>query len=215
MNQKMLDKAIKYATKKHRGQYRKKSDLPYIVHPMEVLKLVRAFGVTDYEVLCATVLHDVIEDCEVSYKTIKKKFTKRIADIVLECSRKSDHETKCEFLLSFETKSIESVIIKIADRLCNCADYKRESSGAYYLKYALQAYVLFSRIDRNEFSGKYPAGTDKLMTTKGFDQMMIAVSDLSIEVNGMYGIHLLEDKTDVLMKELLTNTSFYQDSAES
>jgi len=59
----LLEKAVTFATEKHSGTYRKGSDIPYIIHPMEALAI--AAGMTsDIKVLAATVLHDVVvEDC--------------------------------------------------------------------------------------------------------------------------------------------------------
>jgi (p)ppGpp synthase/HD superfamily hydrolase len=138
----MLSKAVMYATTKHDGQYRKVSNLPYIVHPMEVMKRVSSYGITDTDILSAAVLHDVIEDCNVTYKEIKSEFNKSVADIVLECSR-GESENKVKFLKGFETKSVQSIIIKIADRFCNVHDYISDGNEKYSIKYANQAEPLY------------------------------------------------------------------------
>ena len=59
----MVQKAIDFATKVHEGQYRKGTDRPYIVHPMEVGKIVSTMT-QDEEIISAAILHDTIEDCE-------------------------------------------------------------------------------------------------------------------------------------------------------
>ena len=58
----MVQKAIDFATKVHEGQYRKGTDRPYIVHPMEVGKIVSTMT-QDEEIISAAILHDTIEDC--------------------------------------------------------------------------------------------------------------------------------------------------------
>lgn len=56
----MLERAVIFAANAHRGQRRKGTNLPYIVHPMEVAAI--AAGITDdIEVICAAMLHDVID----------------------------------------------------------------------------------------------------------------------------------------------------------
>ena len=58
----MIDKAIEFATRAHRGQFRKGTRRPYIVHPIEVGDIVCSMT-TDEEVISAAYLHDTIEDC--------------------------------------------------------------------------------------------------------------------------------------------------------
>lgn len=147
----MIDKAFKFAMNQHLGQYRKSYNLPYFVHLTEVVKRV-CMLTNDEDVWCAAVLHDYIEDCaldvtyEDKHEVLTYTFNKRIADIVLECSRLPDHESKLqkfEFLQSFADKSMESIIIKICDRRCNVSDYTLTGSRKYASKYALQAYPLY------------------------------------------------------------------------
>lgn len=57
----ILDKAIIYAAKAHSGAFRKSSQIPYIVHPMEAATIA-ARMTDDMKVIAAAVLHDVIED---------------------------------------------------------------------------------------------------------------------------------------------------------
>ena len=56
----MLEKAVIFAANAHKGQKRKGTSTPYIIHPMEVA--VIASGMTDdIEIISAAVLHDVVE----------------------------------------------------------------------------------------------------------------------------------------------------------
>ena len=66
----MVQKAIDFATKVHEGQYRKGTDRPYIVHPMEVGKIVSTMT-QDEEIISAAILHDTIEDTGVTYEDLK------------------------------------------------------------------------------------------------------------------------------------------------
>ena len=59
----MFEKAVIYATNAHNGQTRKGTNLPFIIHPMEVAAIVAAMTL-DQDMLCAAVLHDVVEDCD-------------------------------------------------------------------------------------------------------------------------------------------------------
>jgi (p)ppGpp synthase/HD superfamily hydrolase len=148
---KLIDKAMLFAMTAHMGQYRKHIEIPYFTHCMEVMKRVSMYT-NDVEIWCIALLHDVLEDTvapeqlETTYKEIEERFGERIAKGVLECSREGgDHvskKIKYDFLCSFHDKSMDSILVKIADRYCNVRDYTKQK-GTYYAKYAVQAYPLF------------------------------------------------------------------------
>jgi len=77
----MIDRAIAFAATAHAGQKRKYDNLPYIVHPIEVMTIVHKAG-GDEAMLVAAILHDVIEDCEVSLETIIRRFGEDVAMLV-------------------------------------------------------------------------------------------------------------------------------------
>jgi (p)ppGpp synthase/HD superfamily hydrolase len=62
----MLSAAILLATNAHAGQY-DKAGQPYILHPLKVLHYTKS---TDEELQCIAVLHDVVEDCDVSWEDL-------------------------------------------------------------------------------------------------------------------------------------------------
>jgi len=78
-------KALKYAAKQHRKQARKGSTIPYVSHVMAVSGIVWEAGGTETEAIAA-LLHDVVEDCDVSLTTLEKKFGADVARIVEACS---------------------------------------------------------------------------------------------------------------------------------
>ena len=61
----MVEKAVAFATKSNEGTFRKGTKIPYIVHPLETAVIV-ALMVTDEELICAALLHDVVEDTGVT-----------------------------------------------------------------------------------------------------------------------------------------------------
>lgn len=77
----MIDKAIEFASKAHEGTFRKGTKQPYIFHPLEVLSLVSLIT-DDDEILSAAVLHDTVEDTDVSIEDIIKEFGDRVAKLV-------------------------------------------------------------------------------------------------------------------------------------
>ncbi len=56
-------KAVDYSVEAHRGQTRKKSDIPYIYHPLNLACHALSMGIREDEVIAACLLHDVVEDC--------------------------------------------------------------------------------------------------------------------------------------------------------
>ena len=80
-----LDHAITFATMAHNGQFRKKSEIPYIVHPFAVAMLLMNEGCGE-NVVIAGLLHDTLEDTKVTYDELVHEFGKEVADIVLACS---------------------------------------------------------------------------------------------------------------------------------
>ena len=71
----IVEKAIIFASKKHKKQFRKGTPIPYIVHPIEVMQILRENN-ADKITIVAGLLHDTIEDAGVTYKEICNKFGK-------------------------------------------------------------------------------------------------------------------------------------------
>lgn len=125
----MIDRAIKFATKAHEGQFRKGTNRPYIVHPIEVGDIVSAMT-EDEEVISAAILHDTIEDCEgVSQRVLAQEFSERVANIVA-----GESEDKSKTWLERKTATIECLrsapqeiqMIGLADKLSNIRDIDRD-----------------------------------------------------------------------------------------
>lgn len=77
----ILKRAILFATEAHRGAFRKGTQIPYILHPLEAAAITATIT-CDYEVLAAAVLHDVIEDTAVTEAELREVFGSRVAELV-------------------------------------------------------------------------------------------------------------------------------------
>ncbi len=77
----VFEKAIAFAVQVHQGQVRKGGELPYILHPMEVATICATIT-SDEEVLAAAVLHDTVEDTNVTSEEIERTFGPRVAALV-------------------------------------------------------------------------------------------------------------------------------------
>ena len=73
--------AIEFATEHHKNMVRKGTKIPYLTHLFNVCKILAERNCDD-EVLVAALLHDVVEDTDVTIEELREKFGKRVASIV-------------------------------------------------------------------------------------------------------------------------------------
>lgn len=119
-------KAFKFAQKLHEGQYRV-SEEPYIIHPVEVAKILATLRV-DKHTLMAALLHDTIEDTGITPEQVGAEFGEDVLNLVLGITKldklqfKSKEERQAEnFRRMFiaMAKDIRVIFLKLADRLHN------------------------------------------------------------------------------------------------
>ena len=77
----LVSEAIAFAVKAHDGMRRKKSEAPYILHPMEAAVIVGTMT-DDQNLIAAAALHDVVEDAGVTIEEIEEKFGARVKELV-------------------------------------------------------------------------------------------------------------------------------------
>jgi (p)ppGpp synthase/HD superfamily hydrolase len=87
----LVQRAAEFATAAHEGQIRKYTGEPYIVHPIEVMEIVRTVC-EDPAVLAAALLHDTVEDCDVTIEDIQGCFGDRVASLVDQLTDQSKPE---------------------------------------------------------------------------------------------------------------------------
>ncbi|MDF2378604.1 MAG: HD domain-containing protein [Candidatus Gracilibacteria bacterium] len=109
----------------YKGKKRRTGD-PFVSHPYAVQALLRNAGVDDEEVLTAALLHDILEDTDLSKSYLAFRFGLRIADIVEMLSKQDFWTTDfCKMKSNMDEMEIgfghhpEAVVIKMADRLHN------------------------------------------------------------------------------------------------
>ena len=117
----MINEAILFATKAHEGQVRKVNKMAFVLHPLAVGCLLADMDEKE-EVIVAGILHDTVEDTEVSLDDIKQSFGKHVADLVDGCSENkalSWQERKEETIEFLKIASEEVCIITCADKVHN------------------------------------------------------------------------------------------------
>ena len=112
---KFLNKAILFATEKHKNQV-DDDDNPYWLHPNMVGDILESLG-CDKEVIAAGYLHDTLEDTDTTFLELVEEFGDRVACLVFEVThegKKDNHGYYFPYL-----KSRDAIMIKLADRLSN------------------------------------------------------------------------------------------------
>ena len=79
----LVSEAIAFAVKAHDGMRRKNGQSPYILHPLEAAVIVGTMT-DDQEIIASAVLHDVVEDTDITINEVEKNFGKRVKELV-EC----------------------------------------------------------------------------------------------------------------------------------
>lgn len=136
-----LHQAVDFAAA-HHGDQRRPGGAPYMEHPLEALEvLVRGARVTDPDILCAAVLHDVVEDTGGTLEEISAAFGPRVAELVgwvtiPEPGPGQDKASvKEEYLRGLRRAPHDAILVKLADRASNAqtlGNLPQARQRAYY-----------------------------------------------------------------------------------
>lgn|SRR5574344_341579 len=145
MDTAFLDRAIIFAVRAHANTKRKGKGFPYIVHPLEAMGIVATIT-SDKELLAAAVLHDTVEDTDVTIEDIRREFGERVADIVLtETEFKVDnmsekdswHYRRQKTIDRLAAASSDAKIVAMGDKLSNmraiARDYEQKGDDTWNL----------------------------------------------------------------------------------
>ena len=131
----LVSEAIVFAVKAHDGMRRKKSDSPYIIHPMEAAAIVGTMT-DDQNLIAAAVLHDVVEDAGVSLREIEEIFGKRVCELVASETedKRSDLPPESTWRIRKEeslavlknTNDIAVLVVWLGDKLSNMRSIYRD-----------------------------------------------------------------------------------------
>ncbi|MBR0877203.1 (p)ppGpp synthase/HD superfamily hydrolase [Bradyrhizobium barranii subsp. barranii] len=120
----LISEAAELAARRHNGMARKgRGNEPYINHLAEVANLLAiAMDGADAELVAAGWLHDVIEDTETTREELARKFSDRVASLVVECTDDMSlpkSERRRRQIVDAPKKSAGAKLIKIADKISN------------------------------------------------------------------------------------------------
>ncbi|MDD6252576.1 MAG: HD domain-containing protein [Candidatus Cryptobacteroides sp.] len=116
----LISGAYALAEEAHRPQKRK-SGLPYILHPLAVaLIVVEEMRQTDPAIVCAALLHDVVEDTDHTIEEIRSLFGDDVATLVAAVTKPNKQQVdNFQHILGSVNKDVRVLILKLSDRLHN------------------------------------------------------------------------------------------------
>lgn len=129
----LFDKAVKLAVEAHSGTERRCKGFPYIIHPMEAVAIV-ATMTNDQEMLAAAILHDVVEDTDVTLEQIRELFGDRVAELVRHETAPLDENLTWRERKTLQVEQLaaaphDSKIVALGDKLSNMSgialDYRQ------------------------------------------------------------------------------------------
>lgn len=149
MRESMLARAIEFAATEHNGQF-DKGGLPYILHPLKVMHYLKS---GDLELMCIAVLHDVVEDCAVTFEDLRLA---RMSERVIAAVRlltKMPGQSHEEYLAGIMS-NIDAIWVKLADLRHN-SDIRRlkgitEKDMARLNKYCKMSHTLKDKLHELE-----------------------------------------------------------------
>ena len=129
----LFDKAAKFAIDAHHNTERRGKGYPYIIHPMEAAAIV-ATMTNDQELLAAAILHDTVEDTDVTIEEIRERFGDRVAMLVQNETAPLDdsltwREKKAAQLKQLADAPHDSKVVALGDKFSNMSgialDYRQ------------------------------------------------------------------------------------------
>ena len=127
----LVSSALVFATQHHQHQHRKGTKIPYMVHLLNVCKLLAERNCSD-EILAAALLHDVVEDTDVTIAEVEEKFGQKVAEIVRGATeldklekkaieKESSWQSRKEHTIHFlkQEATTDQLLVSCADKLDN------------------------------------------------------------------------------------------------
>ena len=171
----IIKKAYEYASNLHSGQFRQSGE-PYIIHPLNVACILADMH-ADSDTICAGLLHDTIEDTNITKEEIAHDFNQSIANLVdgvtklakMNFSSKQDQNyANTRKIITSITDDVRIIIIKLADRLHNMqtlqfkSEFKQKENSLETmdifvpLAYYIGAYRIKSQLEDLSLQYLYP-----------------------------------------------------------
>ncbi|MBW2982960.1 HD domain-containing protein [Candidatus Woesearchaeota archaeon] len=131
-----IDDALRFAIEAHEGQRRKVSGIPFVIHLTDVMKFLM-YDRAEEDVVVAGILHDTIEDTDVSAEELEGRFGSRVRNLVEFCTepentpdkgldvlKKSWRRRKESIIAACRRADHDELLIELADKLSNLSSLR-------------------------------------------------------------------------------------------
>jgi (p)ppGpp synthase/HD superfamily hydrolase len=159
----LVNRAYTFAQEAHEGQERKWVELPYFIHPKFVARILEDFT-KDPVLVASGLLHDVVEDTDITSEMIHKEFGSKVGNLVDELTSIIPKGiTKLEYLYDKMMRmSDDALTIKLVDRLHNVQFLEMNGIPLKFItKYVIDTEALISSVYQNRI-GHNPDHIHKL-----------------------------------------------------
>ena len=110
-------KALKYIDKRYKDKYGSLEAHRMTEHCASVYFILKELAPEDEKLHIAALLHDILEDTDVTYEELVKEFGKEVADLVHEVTHEGTKDSKGYYFPRLHSK--RGIMLKFADRLHN------------------------------------------------------------------------------------------------
>jgi len=180
----LIDTAIEFATKAHRNQVRKGTDIPYISHLFSVGIILTEAGCSE-EVIAAGILHDTIEDTSTTVEDLLAIFGEKVTDIVEGCTEPDKslpwEERKQRMIEFLKTAPYDVCLVSCADKLHNI-----RSIAGEYARIGDEVWARFKQ-GKKEQEWFYRRIVQSLCNRTGENENTTLFTQLRNEVDSLFG----------------------------
>lgn len=183
----LIRRAYDYAEWAHRDQQRKSGD-PYFIHPVSVAELIAGLKL-DTASVCAGLLHDVVEDTEVTLPQVQERFGDEIADLVdgltklnkINFTSKEDRAAESfRKMVVAMSKDLRVILVKLCDRLDNMRslEFMQSDSQERIARETLEIYApLANRLGMNQVKSELEDLSTKYLDPKFYADIEAKLSE--------------------------------------
>ncbi|MBQ7287367.1 MAG: bifunctional (p)ppGpp synthetase/guanosine-3',5'-bis(diphosphate) 3'-pyrophosphohydrolase [Candidatus Gastranaerophilales bacterium] len=205
-----IEKAFQWAKMLHEGQYRISQE-PYIIHPLEVAKILVDLKL-DKNTIIAAFLHDILEDTQTTSEEMKEKFGEDVLNLVQGVTKlnkyqfKSKEERQAENfrrMLIAMAQDIRIVVLKLADRLHNMRTLSFMAANKQK-KIAQETMDIFAPLANRLGMGKIKAELEDLSLRYLYPEKYYEIAKLVAETKSMRDA-TVNALIDIITKELEKN----------
>jgi len=177
--------AIEFAARAHSGHFRKGSRVPYLIHPLEVAKvLIRCQ--CEVQVVTAGILHDTVEDTQVSLEMIRESFGSAVAELVDQVSEPDKRAPwrvrKTHTIEHIATAAVGALFIICADKLHNIRSIREDLEH-----YGPRVWSRFHKPKKDQ-QWYYRAVVEALRARSGAELLQALIEELHQAVENVFSI---------------------------